>query len=320
MAVLCTFPRCGNGIIGGSDERRPNDHRLALCGLLSGAGNVRAADLKAPTEQAYEKHSAQAVREFVSRAQKLARESRRCDGVMTARAASGDGILNVPDGLIHNWMATAFVKGATLRQAADVARDYPSHSKVYENVKSAKVLSQQGDVYRVLLRLEEGGLGVEAVLDVRSTVEYRTLGDGAISAMSKSDEIRQVNNAGRSNESLRPAGRDSGYLWRAHADLVHSAPRRRIRGHGNARLEPRISTDDRLLAGTNRAPPGPQERRGVAERILAAVRRSASWRRRNRPVIERLERFERSNDPNGYTPVSRETRGNRYRGGAMRAL
>jgi hypothetical protein len=176
----------------------------------------RAADLKPPTEQAYEKHSAQAVREFVSRAQKLARESRRCDGVMTARAASGDGILNVPDGLIHNWMATAFVKGATLRQATDVARDYPSYSKVYENVKSAKVLSQQGDIYRVQFRLEEGGLGVEAVLDVRSTVEYRTQTDGAISALSKSDEIRQVNNAGRSNESLRPAGRDSGYLWRAH--------------------------------------------------------------------------------------------------------
>jgi hypothetical protein len=113
-------------------------------------------------------------------------------------------------------MATASVKGATLQQAAEVARDYPSYSKVYENVKSAKVLSQQGDTYRVLLRLEEGGLGVDAVLDVRSTIDYRTLGDGSVTALSKSDEIRQVDNAGRSNESLRPAGRDSGYLWRAH--------------------------------------------------------------------------------------------------------
>jgi hypothetical protein len=113
-------------------------------------------------------------------------------------------------------MATAFVKGATLRQVAEVARDYPSYSKVYENVKSARVLSQQGDTYRVLLRLEEGGLGIEAVLDVRSTVEYRTLGDGSVSATSTSDEIRQVNHAGRPNESLRPVGRDSGYLWRAH--------------------------------------------------------------------------------------------------------
>lgn len=177
---------------------------------------VDAAELKPHTAQAYEKHSEQAVREFMARAQKLARETRRCDGVMTARAGSGDGILSVPDGLIHHWTATAFVKGASLRQVAEVARDYPTYSKVYENVVSAKVLSRQGDTYSVLIRLEEGGLGVEAVLDVRSTVEYRTLGDGSISATSKSNEIRQVNNAGRPNESLRPAGRDSGYLWRAH--------------------------------------------------------------------------------------------------------
>jgi hypothetical protein len=187
-----------------------------LLGLSSAATAVEAAELQPRTVQAFEKHSEQAVREFGARAQKLAREGRRCDGVMRARAASGDGILNVPDGLIHNWMATAFVKGATLRQVAEVARDYPSYSKIYENVKSARVLSQQGDTYRVLLRLEEGGLGVEAVLDVRSTVEYRTLGDGSVSATSTSDEIRQVNNAGRPNESLRPVGRDSGYLWRAH--------------------------------------------------------------------------------------------------------
>lgn len=187
-----------------------------LLGLSSVVTAVEAAELQPRTVQAFEKHSEQAVREFAARAQKLAREGRRCDGVMRARAASGDGILNVPDGLIHNWVATAFVKGATLRQVAEVARDYPSYSKVYENVKSARVLSQQGDTYRVLLRLEEGGLGVEAVLDVRSTVEYRTLGDGSVSATSTSDEIRQVNNAGRPNESLRPVGRDSGYLWRAH--------------------------------------------------------------------------------------------------------
>jgi hypothetical protein len=187
-----------------------------LLGLSGLAANAAAAELKPPAAQAYEKHARQAVQAFVARAQKLAHQARRCDGVMTARAGSGDGILGVPDGLIHNWVATAFVRGATLRQVAEVARDYPSYGKVYENVVSAKVLSQKGDSYNVLIRLEEGSLGVEAVLDVRSTVEYSTLGDGSISAISKSEEIRQVDNAGRANESLRPVGRDSGYLWRAH--------------------------------------------------------------------------------------------------------
>jgi hypothetical protein len=54
------------------------------------------------------------------------------------------------------------------------------------------------------------------VLDVQSAVDYRTLGPGGITAISRSEEIREVDNAGHSNESLLPAGRDSGYLWRAH--------------------------------------------------------------------------------------------------------
>ena len=174
-----------------------------------------AADLQPRTVQAYDSHAGEATRAFVARARKLA-AGQRCDGVMPARAGNGDGILNVPDGLVHHWLASAYVKGATLRQVSDVARDYLDYPKVYKEVLSSKVLSQQGDSYRVLLRLKEENAKITAVLDVRSAVDYQTLADGSVSAISKSEEIRQVENAGTSNESLMPAGRDSGYLWRAH--------------------------------------------------------------------------------------------------------
>jgi len=184
---------------------------LALCLPLPTA----AADLQPRTVQAYEKYADGATRDFVARARKEAGK-RRCEGVMTGHAGGGDGIIDVPDGLIHHWVGTAFVKGATLRQVSDVARDYPGYSKVFKAVKSSKVLSHEGDVYRVLIRIEEGELGVNAVLEVRSTVDYRTLTDGSVSAVSRSEEIREVDNAGGPRESYRPVGRDNGYLWRAH--------------------------------------------------------------------------------------------------------
>lgn len=184
----------------------------ALCFVPSA---TQATDLQSKTAQAYQKYADAAVQGFVARAQKMS-PGNRCEGVMTARAGSGDGILDAPDGLIHHWVGTAFVKGATISQVVNVARDYTAYSKVYKNVVSTRVLSQQGDSYRVLIRLKEGELGVDAVLDVRSAVDYRTLSDGSISAISRSEEIRQVENAGRANESLLPVGRDSGYLWRAH--------------------------------------------------------------------------------------------------------
>ena len=222
MRVLKNYDRRADGVARATVSSRTvtRTTRMMLAPWLSATlcvvpSVVDAADLQSRTAQAYEKYADAATREFVARAQKMSPDN-RCDGVMTARAGSGDGILDVPDGLIHHWVGRAFVKGATIKQVVNVARDYTAYSKVYKNVVSTKVLSQQGDSYRVLIRLKEGELGVDAVLDVRSAVDYRTLSDGSISAMSKSEEIRQVENAGRANESLLPAGRDSGYLWRAH--------------------------------------------------------------------------------------------------------
>ena len=176
--------------------------------------SAHAAELHSRTAQAFDKYAEQATRDFVARAMKAA-GTRRCDGVITARAGNGDGILNVPDGLIHHWLGLAFVPGATIKDVETVARDYPGYPKMYKAVLSSRVLSQKGDSYQVLLRLKEGEAGINAVLDVRSAVEYRSQ-KGTITAVSRSEEIRQVEDAGGSNEKLLPAGRDSGYLWRAH--------------------------------------------------------------------------------------------------------
>jgi hypothetical protein len=202
--------------------------RLTFTCLVSAclmvAAPARAADLQQRTVQAYDKYAEEAIRGFVARAQQAAATTRRCDGVIAARAGSGDGILSVADGLIHHWLGLAFVQGATSQNVAAVARDYASYPKVYKSVVSSKVLSQKGDTYRVLIRLKEDA-GLTAVLDVRSAVDYRTQRDGSVTAVSKSEEIRQVENFGKADESLLPVGRDSGYLWRAHT-LTHFMPQK----------------------------------------------------------------------------------------------
>jgi hypothetical protein len=190
--------------------------------LTATARRADAADLQPRTAQAFDKYADEMTRDFVSRAAKNATTARRCDGVIIARAGNGDGILNVPDGLIHHWLGLAFVRGATLKTVEQVARNYPGYSKFYKAVVSSKVLAQQGDTYRVLMRLKEDA-GLTAVLDVRSSVEYRTQRDGSVTAVSKSEEIRQVEDFGNPSESLLPVGHDSGYLWRAHT-LTHFVP------------------------------------------------------------------------------------------------
>src|SRR5262249_54835716 len=132
-----------------------------------------------------------------------------------ARPADGDGIVDVPGGLVHHWLGTTFVSGITLRDAIDVSRAYANYPKVYTYITRSEVLEQDGDIYRVLLRLKGGEGGVSAVLQMRSTVQYFAERPGTVYTISDADEIREVKSAGRSDEHLLPAGRDSGYLWRA---------------------------------------------------------------------------------------------------------
>jgi hypothetical protein len=65
------------------------------------------------------------------------------------------------------------------------------------------------------MRLKEGEGGISAVLDIRSTVEYAQPGKKRAYSISRADDIREVKNAGESDERLLPAGLDSGYLWHA---------------------------------------------------------------------------------------------------------
>jgi hypothetical protein len=174
-----------------------------------------AAELQPVTVQAWNAYIATAQRAFLSRARDVAAAARRPNQV-SVTAAGEDGIISVEDGLIHHWVGRAFLPGVTLGRALAVSQDYASYAKFYEAVIASRLLQQQGDTFGVLLRFREGGGGITAVLDVRSTVTYTRPGPNTVVALSVSQEIREVENAGSARERLLPQGRDSGYLWRAN--------------------------------------------------------------------------------------------------------
>jgi hypothetical protein len=173
-----------------------------------------AAELQPQTSQAYDAYLEEVRRAFVARARPIVAPSPP-SGVLSAEPARDDGIMSVPAGLVHHWRAAAFIRGATLRRGLDVSSAFANYHAVYEAVIRSRLLGRTGDRYSVLMRLEEGEAGVRAVLDVRSTVEYVYPSSGVALAFSHADEIREVQRAGRPEERLLPAGRDSGYLWRA---------------------------------------------------------------------------------------------------------
>jgi hypothetical protein len=189
---------------------------VAACLMLCAPASASAADLQPPTATAYHAYVEQAREMFLQRvAHATAPETHGRTGLLFARPARRDGIIGVDGGLIHHWIGATFIDGVTLQRVLHVSMEYNSFSTMYKNVLASRQLAHEGNRYRVLVRLKEEGSGISAVVDITSTVDYSYPGERTAIALSTSDEIRQVLNAGRGDEQLLPAGHDSGYLWRA---------------------------------------------------------------------------------------------------------
>ena len=190
---------------------------VCLCiASVAGGGSAAAAELQARTSQAYETYLEAAERAFISRVRAGSDPSGPGrTGTISAGPGGQDGIITVPGGLVHHWIGRTLLRGVALEHVVRVSASYADYSTVYKAIVASKVLGQEGDTYRVLMRLKESEAGITAVLEVRSTIQYIELGGGVVYAVSHSDEIREVERLGRPDERLLPPGRDNGYLWRA---------------------------------------------------------------------------------------------------------
>ncbi len=120
----------------------------------------------------------------------------------------------VPNGMIHHWVGLAFIPGAHVDDVLAILEDYDHHSTYYApDVVRSKIESRDGDHFRVLLRFQRHKV-VTVVLDTEHDVHY--FRDSPTQAHSRSSTVRisQVENPGKSDERLKPAGEDDGFMWR----------------------------------------------------------------------------------------------------------
>lgn len=204
---------------------------LPLLLAFAAPGAAIGAELAPETVAAYERYIDRLEREFARDVQDGTlwldttaprTRVRLREGEVLKWAGSGDGILDVPGGLIHHWRGAAFVRGATLDAVVAAAQDYASYHRVYEWVTRASLLHHvnqadpRRDRFWVLLRVQRSAGPVTSTLDVWSAVEYRYPRSGLATAASNADCIRQIDDAGEPGERRLPVGRGKGYLWRAN--------------------------------------------------------------------------------------------------------
>ena len=134
------------------------------------------------------------------------------------RARPGDGAVDVPDGKIHHWAGAVFVPNTSVRAVLErLSQLAGQESKFYQEVIESRLLSRDGDRYKIFLKLRRSKYGVNATYNSDHSVEYRRYEPSRASARSVATRIAQVDEPGTPSERERKVGSDSGYLWRLNA-------------------------------------------------------------------------------------------------------
>jgi hypothetical protein len=119
-----------------------------------------------------------------------------------------------PGGLIHHWIGTVFIPGATLAQTLAFERGYDHQQEFFQpNVQRSKILRHDGDDFTIEIVFYKKEV-ITSVVDTEHAVHYGSVDAMHAWSQSHTTRIQEVENPGEANPRLAPEGHDRGFLWR----------------------------------------------------------------------------------------------------------
>lgn len=181
-----------------------------LCAALfpASAWAQFGAELKSKTARQFDQYesSSEAEMKWTPRYGSLA------PGEVRIAPAKGDGNTDINDGIVHDWVAAAIVRDATVDQVIELLQDYDQYPEMYTpEVQKARVLSHRGNDWHVYLQMFKEKV-LSATLNGEFDVEYRDRGRGRWTMISRSTRIAEVDDG-----KELPVGKGQGFLWRLNA-------------------------------------------------------------------------------------------------------
>jgi hypothetical protein len=199
---------------------------FAIVLVLGGGATLAAAELQPQTIAAFDRYVRATENQLKAepflrvdrlpaarRTEALALMRRGELSIDVAKTLEGEREIDAPGGMIHHWVGTAFVPGATIEQTLMLLQDYDRHERIYSPVVAkSKLQSRDGDRFRFFLRF-----AMKKVITVVVNSEHEaifTRGADRAEGWIHSTRIAEVENPNTADERERPIGSDGGYLWR----------------------------------------------------------------------------------------------------------
>jgi hypothetical protein len=181
---------------------------------------MHGAELKPKTVEAFDRYTQQtAARSNASGtflwADESAERARRVrQGEIVVQPLTGKPDIAVSGGLIHDWVGSVFIPGATLEKTLALAQDYNRHKDIYKpEVIDSRLLSRNGNEFHIFLKLLKKKV-ITVVLNTEHEVKYSPVDRTKWRSVSRTTKIAEVDKPGKPDEREKPPGTGEGFLWR----------------------------------------------------------------------------------------------------------
>lgn len=126
--------------------------------------------------------------------------------------------LEIPSGLIHDWVGAVFIPDVTLSDVLSVVRDYGAYKKVYApNIVDSRTRLTDDMQDRFSVVIMNKSLFTKTALDVDFRTSFACLDKRRCYSVSEATRIQEIGDYGSASSRLLPEDHGSGLIWRLHS-------------------------------------------------------------------------------------------------------
>jgi len=136
-------------------------------------------------------------------------------GEIVVAPAPGPTPRKVPGGLIHHWIAAAFLRNVKLDDILGVTEDYDRYQEFYRpSVIASKTVAREDSDDYFSMQLMNRAFFLKTMLDADYHATNVRLDDRHFYSVSRSTRVQEVDDYGQPSQHRMPEGQGSGYLWK----------------------------------------------------------------------------------------------------------
>jgi hypothetical protein len=121
---------------------------------------------------------------------------------------------HVPSGEIHHWWGTVVIRSVTLARLIQFLQDYDQHAGKFADVERSRLLSRDGDHFKIFMRLRRSKVFVTAYYHTEQDCYYSFYDSTRAFSQSVVTKIAELENPGTPSEREKTPGNDRGFLWK----------------------------------------------------------------------------------------------------------